>query len=168
QMVLDVCPPLPSPDEIVRAATDRTARWAERGRRAFIELEEQRLARGLDQAQFGISQGGIDPVMRAESARQIASLGFDGYAIGGLSVGETREEMLPALAAAIEHLPADQPRYLMGVGDPAGIVEAIGLGVDLFDCVLPSRHARHGTVMTDAGKLMIRNKPHERDEGPLD
>lgn len=168
QMVLDVCPPLPSPDRIVRAATERTARWAERGRRAFLDLEEQRLARGLDQAQFGIAQGGIDPTMRAESARRIASLGFDGYAIGGLSVGETREEMLPALAAALEHLPADQPRYLMGVGDPAGIVEAVGLGVDLFDCVLPSRHARHGTVMTSEGNIHIKNKPFERDEGPLD
>jgi queuine tRNA-ribosyltransferase len=95
-------------------------------------------------------------------------VGFDGYAIGGLSVGETRQEMLPALAAALEHLPPDQPRYLMGVGDPASIVEAVGLGVDLFDCVLPTRHARHGTVLTSQGRLAIKNLAYERDEGPLD
>lgn len=168
QMVLDVCPPLPSPDRVVRSAVDRTARWGERGRRAFLDLAPWREDRGLEQAQFGICQGGIDAELRAQSARQVVSTGFDGYAIGGLSVGETREEMLPALAAAIEHLPADQPRYLMGVGDPASIVEAVGLGVDLFDCVLPTRHARHGTVLTSAGRLMIKNLAYERDEGPLD
>lgn len=168
QMVLDVCPPLPSPPAVVRAAVERTSAWAARGRAAFVVGATERLDRGLDQAQFGIVQGGADPAMRAESAQRTVALDFDGYAIGGLSVGETREEMLPALAAAIEHLPADQPRYLMGVGDPASIVEAVGLGVDLFDCVLPSRHARHGTVLTRAGRLSIKAKAHERDDGPLD
>lgn len=168
QMVLDVCPPLPSADRVVRAAVDRTAAWGERGRRAFLDLAGWREARRLEQAQFGICQGGIDLELRARSARQVVETGFDGYAIGGLSVGETREEMLPALAAALEHLPADQPRYLMGVGDPASIVEAVGLGVDLFDCVLPTRHARHGTVLTGQGRLMIKNLAYERDEGPLD
>ncbi|MCU1354855.1 MAG: tgt [Acidimicrobiales bacterium] len=168
QMVLDVCPPLPSADHVVRAAVDRTSAWAGRARAAFLAGTAQRLDRGLDQAQFGIVQGGIDLGMRAESARRTVDLDFDGYAIGGLSVGETREQMLPALAAALEHLPADQPRYLMGVGDPASIVEAVGLGVDLFDCVLPSRHARHGTVLTSAGRLSIKNKAYERDDGPLD
>jgi queuine tRNA-ribosyltransferase len=168
QMVLDVCPPLPSPDRVIRTAVDRTARWAERGRAAFLADAGWREDRGLDQAQFGIAQGGIDAAMRAESAERTVAVGFDGYAIGGLSVGEKREEMLPALAAALEHLPADQPRYLMGVGDPISIVEAIGLGVDLFDCVLPSRHARHGTILTSTGRLMIKNKIYERDEGPLD
>jgi queuine tRNA-ribosyltransferase len=95
-------------------------------------------------------------------------VGFDGYAIGGLSVGETREEMLPALAAALALLPADQPRYLMGVGDPASIVEAVALGVDMFDCVLPTRLARHGTMLTDAGRLNLRNARHARDPGPID
>ena len=168
QMVLDVCPPLPSADRVVRAAVERTSLWAGRGRQAFLDLAGWREDRGLDQAQFGISQGGIDLAMRAESAERTVAVGFDGYAVGGLSVGESREEMLPALAAALEHLPADQPRYLMGVGDPASIVEAVGLGIDLFDCVLPSRHARHGTVLTTAGKLMIKNLAYERDEGPLD
>jgi len=168
QMVLDVCPPLPSPEGVIRAAVERTAAWARRGRAAFLAGAEARLAAGLDQAQFGIAQGGVDLAMRAESAERTVALDFDGYAVGGLSVGETRAEMLPALAAAIEHLPADQPRYLMGVGDPASLVEAVGLGVDLFDCVLPSRHARHGTILTTAGKVMIKNKAYERDDGPLD
>jgi queuine tRNA-ribosyltransferase len=168
QMVLDVCPPLPSTDAVVRRAVDRTADWAVRGRRAFEAGAGWRLDRGLDQAQFGIAQGGVDLALRAESARRTVEVGFDGYAIGGLSVGETRAEMLPALAAALEHLPADQPRYLMGVGDPASIVEAVALGVDLFDCVLPTRHARHGTVLTSQGRLAIKNAAYERDEGPLD
>ena len=168
QMVLDVCPPLPSHPRVIRAAVDRTALWAERGRAAFLAGADARLGRGLDQAQFGIVQGGLDEDLRRSSARQITGLGFDGYAVGGLSVGETRAEMLPALAAALEHLPADQPRYLMGVGDPASIVEAVGLGIDLFDCVLPTRHARHGTVLTSTGRIRIKNKEFERDERPLD
>ncbi len=168
QMVLDVCPPLPSTHRVVRTAVDRTALWAGRGRAAFLDLAGWREDRGLDQSQFGIAQGGIDLDLRAESARRTVELGFDGYAVGGLSVGETRDEMLPALAAALEHLPADQPRYLMGVGDPASIVEAVGLGVDLFDCVLPTRLARHGTVLTSEGKLSIKVVRYERDEQPLD
>jgi queuine tRNA-ribosyltransferase len=95
-------------------------------------------------------------------------VGFDGYAIGGLSVGETRDEMLPALAAAIEHLPADRPRYLMGVGDPASIVEAVALGVDQFDCVLQTRLGRHGTALTSGGKLHVKNARFALDDSPLD
>jgi queuine tRNA-ribosyltransferase len=167
QMVLDVCPGLPAPDRVVRAATERTARWAERGRAAFLGAEASSAKRGLVQAQFGIVQGGIDPALRAASARWTTDAGFDGYGIGGLSVGESREEMLPALAAALAGLPEDQPRYLMGVGDPASVVEAIGLGVDLFDCVLPTRLARHGTALTDAGRLNVRNLAYVRDERPL-
>ncbi|MFN8018561.1 MAG: tRNA guanosine(34) transglycosylase Tgt [Acidimicrobiales bacterium] len=168
QMVLDVCPALPSTERVIRAAVDRTTAWGRRGRAEFLAGAEARLERGLDQAQFGIVQGGIDEALRRRSAAETVETGFDGYAIGGLSVGETRDEMLPALAAALELLPADQPRYLMGVGDPASIVEAVGLGVDLFDCVLPTRHARHGTVLTSEGRLAIKNLPYERDEGPLD
>jgi queuine tRNA-ribosyltransferase len=168
QMVLDVCPPLPSPPRTIAAAVARTTAWGRRGRAAFLAGADVRLQRGLDQAQFGIVQGGIDADLRRQSAEATVATGFDGYAIGGLSVGETREEMLPALAAALEHLPADQPRYLMGVGDPASIVEAVGLGVDLFDCVLPSRHARHGTILTSEGRVAIKNLVHERDERPLD
>jgi queuine tRNA-ribosyltransferase len=168
QMVLDICPGLPAPDDVVRGAAERTARWAQRGRATFLAGVEERTGRGLVQAQFGIVQGGVDPDLRAASARWTTDVGFDGYAIGGLSVGETREEMLPALAAAIALLPADQPRYLMGVGDPASIVEAVALGVDMFDCVLPTRLARHGTMLTDAGRLNLRNARHARDPGPID
>jgi queuine tRNA-ribosyltransferase len=168
QMVLDVCPPLPSPPDVLRLAVDRTARWADRARSAFLSGEGGRRERGLRQSQFGIVQGGVDATLRVESAQRTVALDFDGYAVGGLSVGESRAEMLPALAAALAHLPDDQPRYLMGVGDPASIVEAVGLGVDLFDCVLPTRHARHGTVLTSIGKLNIRRRELERDERPLD
>jgi queuine tRNA-ribosyltransferase len=164
QMVLDVCPPLPSPPGRLRLAVERTAAWAARA------AEAQRPAResGSGQALFGIVQGGVDEALRAESARRTVEVGFDGYGIGGLSVGEPRDQMLPALAAALAALPEDRPRYLMGVGDPRGMVEAIALGVDLFDCVLPTRLARHGTILTDAGRLNLRNARFARDEGPLD
>lgn len=167
-MVLDVCPALPAPEGVVRQAAERTARWAVRGRAAFLAGQDERLARGLDQAQFGIVQGGTDADLRARSARRTIDVGFDGYAIGGLSVGEPRAEMLPALVAAIALLPTDRPRYLMGVGDPASLVESIALGVDMFDCVLPTRLARHGTLLTDAGRLNLRNARHVRDPGPID
>jgi len=159
QMVLDVCPPLPSPVDVVRTAVDRTAAWAKRARAAH---------RREDQALFGIVQGGIDEVMRAEHAKRTADLDFDGYGIGGLSVGETREQMLPALAAAIEHLPVDRPRYLMGVGDPASLVESIALGVDQFDCVMQTRLGRHGTALTSFGKLQLKNAVHALSEDPID
>jgi queuine tRNA-ribosyltransferase len=159
QMVLDVCPPLPSPPEVVRLAVERTAAWAARARDAH---------RKPGQALFGIVQGGVDEALRRESAKRTVALGFDGYGIGGLSVGEPRDQMLPALAAAINELPVDRPRYLMGVGDPVGLVEAIALGVDLFDCVLPTRLARHGSVLTDRGRIQIRNAAFAADDGPLD
>ena len=159
QMVLDVCPPLPSPPEVVRLAVERTAAWAGRARAAH---------RREGQALFGIVQGGVDEALRRESAERTVALDFDGYGIGGLSVGESRDEMLPALAAAIASLPADRPRYLMGVGDPIGMVEAIALGVDMFDCVLPTRLARHGTILTSGGRLNLRNAAHATDDGPLD
>jgi queuine tRNA-ribosyltransferase len=158
-MVLDVCPPLPSPPEIIRLALDRTTAWAERAKAAHTRP---------DQALFGIVQGGISETLRAESARQIVDIGFDGYGIGGLSVGETREEMLPALAAALEHLPTDRPRYLMGVGDPASLVEAVGLGVDQFDCVMQTRLGRHGTALTSAGRFQAKAARNADLDEPLD
>ncbi len=166
QMVLDVCPPLPSTPAVVRAAVERTAAWAERARRAHLALDDD--GPGPVAAQFGIAQGGVDPVLRRESARRTVEIGFDGYAVGGLSVGEPRHEMLPALAAALDELPPDRPRYLMGVGDPVSVVEAIGLGVDMFDCVLPTRLGRHGTALTSEGRLSVRAARHARDDGPLD
>jgi queuine tRNA-ribosyltransferase len=159
QMVLDVCAPLPSPPEVIRLALDRTSAWAQRARLAH---------RRDDQALFGIVQGGLDPLLRAESARRTTELDFDGYGIGGLSVGETRAEMLPALASAIEHLPIDRPRYLMGVGDPASLVEAVGLGVDQFDCVMQTRLGRHGTALTATGKLHVKNAKHALSHDPID
>lgn len=159
QMVLDVCPPLPSPPAVIRMAVERTAMWAGRARATHTHQ---------GQSLFGIVQGGIDAAMRAESAVRTVDLNFDGYGIGGLSVGETRGEMLPALAAAIAHLPADRPRYLMGVGDPASLVEAVALGVDQFDCVMQTRIGRHGTALTAHGKLHIKNAKHVLSDEPLD
>jgi queuine tRNA-ribosyltransferase len=159
QMVLDVCPPLPSPEEVIRLAVDRTAAWAERARRAHTRP---------DQALFGIVQGGISETMRKESARRIADLEFDGYGIGGLSVGETREQMLPALEAALAELPADRPRYLMGVGDPAAMVEAVVRGVDQFDCVMQTRLGRHGTALTGLGRLNVKRHEFALSDDPLD
>jgi queuine tRNA-ribosyltransferase len=163
QMVLDVCPPLPSPPEVLREAVERTAAWAARARRTH-----GRGGVAADQALFGIVQGGVDAALRRESAQRTVELGFDGYGVGGFSVGEAREEMLPALVATLEELPEDRPRYLMGVGDPIGLVEGIALGVDMFDCVLPTRLARHGTVLATSGRFRIRSAVNARDEGPLD
>ncbi len=164
QMVLDVCPPLPSPPRTIRLAVERTAAWAERAKEAHTPHRNE----GGTQALFGIVQGGVDPALRAESAQRTVAIDFDGYGIGGLSVGESRDEMLPALAAATAHLPPDRPRYLMGVGDPVGLVEGIAAGVDMFDCVLPTRLARHGTILTDGGRLNLRNAVHQRSAEPLD
>ena len=159
QMVLDVCPPLPSSPEVIRLAVERTAAWAARAKAAHTRE---------GQALFGIVQGGVDEALRREAAGRTVEIGFAGYGIGGLSVGESRDEMLPALAAALDVLPADRPRYLMGVGDPVGLLEAIALGVDMFDCVLPTRLARHGSVLTDTGRLQIRNAAYAADGEPLD
>jgi queuine tRNA-ribosyltransferase len=159
QMVLDVCAPLPSERRVLVDAMERTARWAARARAVHRRTD--------DQALFGIVQGGDQPDLRIESARRTVELDFDGYAIGGLSVGETREVMLPALAAALGELPADQPRYLMGVGDPLSIVEAVALGVDMFDCVLPTRLARHATLLTDRGRLNIKRSEFALDDDPI-
>ena len=165
QMVLDVCAPLPSPQAMIRLALERTSMWAQRAHSAHQRD---------DQALFGIVQGGTDIAMRAESAQRTVAIatggrsGFDCYGIGGLSVGETREEMIPALASAIAHLPTDRPRYLMGVGDPASLVEAVWLGVDQFDCVMQTRIGRHGTALTSSGKLHIKNQRHALSEDPID
>jgi queuine tRNA-ribosyltransferase len=158
QMVLDVCPPLPSSDAVVRLAVDRTAQWAARARSTHERP---------DQSLFGIVQGGIDEGLRRESAQRTAALDFDGYGIGGLSVGETREQMLPALAAALEHLPRNRPRYLMGVGDPASLVEAVGLGVDQFDCVMQTRLGRHGTALTNRGRVNLKRAEFALSDEPI-
>lgn len=159
QMVLDVCPALPAPEDEIRRAVERTAAWARRARAVH---------RREDQSLFGIVQGGVSEEWRRRSGEMTVALDFDGYGIGGLSVGETRQEMLPALAAALETLPVDRPRYLMGVGDPASLVEAVALGVDQFDCVMQTRLGRHGTALTGEGRLQLKNLKHATDDGPVD
>lgn len=159
QMVLDVCPPLPASAEVVRTAVERTAQWAKRAR-AVHERDDQSL--------FGIVQGGTDPRLRRESAERTVAIDFDGYGIGGLSVGETRAEMLPALAGALEALPGNRPRYLMGVGDPASLVEAVNLGVDQFDCVMQTRLGRHGTALTDQGRVNLKRAEFITSDEPID
>lgn len=159
QMALDVCPPLPSPLEVIHVAVERTAAWAARAAAAH---------RRPDQALFGIVQGGTDERLRTDSARRTVAVGFDGYGIGGFSVGETRDEMLPALAAVVAELPPDRPRYLMGVGDPASLVEAVALGVDQFDCVLQTRLGRHGVALTGTGRLNVKSAGHRLSDQPVD
>jgi len=158
-MVLDVCPPLPSAKQVQIDAVERTLRWAVRSKEAHTR-------RG--QAQFGIVQGGVDRELRTHSAEQTVAIGFDGYAIGGLSVGESRDDMIPALDAATAALPADSPRYFMGLGDPIGLVEAVAHGVDMFDCVLPTRLARHGTALTSEGRLNLKNARFADDAASID
>ncbi|MFZ4431740.1 MAG: tRNA guanosine(34) transglycosylase Tgt [Microthrixaceae bacterium] len=159
QMVLDVCPPLPSDRATLERAVDTTESWARRALRARRRTDDQSL--------FGIVQGGVDVDLRARAADRTVALEFDGYALGGLSVGESRAEMLPAIEAAVAELPEDRPRYLMGVGDPVSIVEAVARGIDMFDCVLPTRLARHGTLLTDLGRLNISRAEFARDTAPI-
>jgi queuine tRNA-ribosyltransferase len=159
QMTLDVCCELPAPEGVVRTAAERTIRWGRRAREVH---------RREDQSLFGIVQGGSSPDLRLECAARTVECEFDGYAIGGLSVGEPPAEMLPALAATVDALPRDRPRYLMGVGDPVALVEGAALGVDMFDCVLPTRLARHGTAMTGAGRYQLKGARFALDEGPID
>jgi len=159
QMALDICPGLPAPDAEIHQAMNRTLKWAARARHSAVRP---------GQALFGIVQGGVSPELRAESAVRTVELDFDGYGIGGLSVGEPLGAMLAALAAVTPHLPAGRPRYLMGVGDPVSVVEAVALGVDMFDCVLPTRLGRHGTALTGSGRLSVRGAGVALDAGPLD
>ena len=164
QMVLDVCPSSVADHAVLRSAVDRTALWAGRGRNSFLHHHDA----PERQCQFGIVQGGTDEALRVESAERTVALDFDGYAVGGLSVGEDRAEMLEGLDACMRLLPADQPRYFMGLGDPVGIVESVARGVDMFDCVLPTRHARHGTILTDAGRYNLTRAEFADADEPLD
>ncbi|MCS7304734.1 MAG: tRNA guanosine(34) transglycosylase Tgt [Thermoguttaceae bacterium] len=158
-MVLDHVVGLPSPPELVQEAAYRTVRWAQRCKQAACRS---------DQALFGIIQGGLDVKLRLECLARLVELDFDGYAIGGLSVGETPEQMRQVLQVVVPAMPADKPRYLMGVGRPEDILDAIALGVDMFDCVLPTRNGRNGWAFTDHGVIRIRNHQYERDERPLE
>ena len=164
QMTLDVCPPSEAPATVQRLAVDRTAAWAARARRRFLEQNGHEAGAN----QFGIVQGGIDAALRAESASRTIEVCFDGYAVGGLSVGESSEQMMAALEATTPKLPDDKPRYFMGLGDPIGLVESVALGVDMFDCVLPTRLARHGTALTWEGRVNMGNSSLATDDGPID
>jgi queuine tRNA-ribosyltransferase len=158
-MVLDECVPYSSPYEYVRASTSLTTRWAQRC------LQERQ---GEDPALFAIVQGGMYRDLREESVQSLIELNFQGYAIGGLSVGEPKSMMLDVLKWTTRSLPENAPRYLMGVGTPEDILDAVRLGVDLFDCVLPTRNARNGTLFTDSGKLSIKQARYTEDGGPID
>ncbi|MEY2980460.1 MAG: Queuine tRNA-ribosyltransferase [Planctomycetota bacterium] len=163
-MILDECPPGNADLDVVRRAHHRTLAWAKRAR----DLHESWGGAARGQAVFGIVQGGPDPELRAESADAMVGLDFDGYAIGGLSVGETKAQMEIALEAAADRLPTDRPRYLMGVGTPEDFQTAVRRGVDFFDCVTPTRHGRNNQAFTREGVLKLRNLKHAEDDAPLD
>lgn len=158
-MSFDECPAYPSTHEYMQQSVERTLRWAKRGKDAHSNE---------NQALFGIVQGGEYKDLRKYSAEQTVNIGFDGYAIGGTSVGESKKVMYQMIEDTIDYLPEDKPRYLMGVGSVDAILEGISQGVDMFDCVLPTRIARHGTAMTSSGRINIKNKKFEEDFSQLD
>ncbi|KOO52303.1 tRNA guanosine(34) transglycosylase Tgt [Viridibacillus sp. FSL E2-0187] len=159
-MAFDECPPFPATFEYMKASVERTSRWAERCLEAH--------ARPHDQGLFGIVQGGEFEELRKQSAKDLVSMDFPGYAIGGLSVGEPKDIMNRMLEYTTPLLPAEKPRYLMGVGSPDSLIDGAIRGIDMFDCVLPTRIARNGTCMTSEGRLVIKNAKFARDFGPLD
>ncbi|MHC1736319.1 MAG: tRNA guanosine(34) transglycosylase Tgt [Erysipelotrichaceae bacterium] len=159
-MSFDECPPFPATHEYMKASVERTLRWAQRGKDAH--------QRPHDQALFGIVQGGEYEDLREYSAKTLVDMDFPGYSIGGTSVGETKEVLYRMVDYSVKWLPKDKPRYLMGVGSTDAILEGVLRGIDMFDCVLPTRIARHGTLMSNQGRINIRNAKYERDFGPLD
>lgn len=164
QMVLDECTPFPATEEVARRSMELSMRWAKRSKAAF----EAQPHRKEGQALFGIVQGSVYEDLRAISARGLIDIGFDGYAVGGLAVGEGQEEMLRVLDATVPLLPKDKPRYLMGVGTPDDLVEAVMRGIDMFDCVMPTRNGRHGLAFTRFGRVNLKNARHAADPRPLD
>ena len=160
-MAFDECPPYPATEAEARASMELSMRWAHRSRDAHLAL-------GNPNAIFGIVQGGTHLGLRLESLKALSGIGFDGYAVGGLAVGEPAEERNAVLDGLDPHLPANRPRYLMGVGTPADIVAAVLRGIDMFDCVMPTRNARNGHLFTSQGVVKIRNAVHQSDTGPLD
>jgi queuine tRNA-ribosyltransferase len=160
QMVLDECPAFPATEAEIETSLALSMRWAKRSKAAFRG--------GEGQACFGIVQGGVFPHLRIRSADELAGIGFDGYAVGGLAVGESQTAMFDTLDATVPHLPADRPHYLMGVGKPDDLVGAVLRGIDMFDCVLPTRSGRNGQAFTWDGPLNLRNARHAEDPSPLD
>jgi len=164
-MVLDECPPGDASEDYARQSNELTLRWAARAKKQFEATDP---LYGYDQALFGIVQGVVYPEIRRESARRLVDLDFPGYAIGGLSVGESAKQMYAMVEVVNEILPADKPRYLMGVGTPANLVENVARGVDMFDCVMPTRNARNGTLFTTQGRINITNARWTDDLSPID
>ena len=158
-MSFDECIPYPASYEYAKKSTERTLRWAKRGKDAF---------KNENQSLFGIVQGGEYTDLRDYSAKETVKLGFDGYSIGGTSVGEDKVTMYKMIDDAIRYLPEDKPRYLMGVGDPIDLLEGVERGVDMFDCVLPTRLARHANAFTHYGKINLRNAKYKEDFTPID
>jgi queuine tRNA-ribosyltransferase len=163
RMVLDECTPFPATHEQAETSMQLSMRWAARSKNAFADYDA-----GAGDALFGIVQGGVYEDLRHQSAAMLQDIGFDGYAVGGLAVGEGHDAMLEVLDVTTPALPQDKPRYLMGVGTPEDLVEAVARGVDMFDCVMPTRAGRHGTAYTWRGKVNIRNARHAADPRPLD
>lgn len=164
-MAFDECIPYPATRQYTEDSTRRTGRWAQRCRRRFLELKQ---ARGTEQALFGIVQGGVYADLRRMSARQLMDIGFEGYAVGGLAIGEPKAATWEAAQAALEELPPDRPRYIMGVGFPEDIIQGVALGADMFDCVMPTRNARTGTLFTRRGKVVIKNAKYAEDLDPVE
>ena len=170
-MVLDECLAYPATEAEVRLSMERTLRWAERARQRLLALRdgiENVVVSNAGQAQFGIVQGGLIQGLRDESAARTVAIGFEGYALGGLSVGEPIEDMYRIVDRTTPLLPGDRPRYLMGVGTPQDLVEAVARGVDMFDCVLPTRNARNGQLFTREGRINIKNVRYAEDDRPVD
>ena len=165
-MVFDECTPYPADFETARLSMEMSLRWAERSKRAFFDGKVE--TNGLSNALFGIVQGGMHEALRDRSLAGLTDIGFDGYAIGGLSVGEPKEDMQRILSYTAPKLPVEQPRYLMGVGTPEDIVGAVAAGIDMFDCVLPTRNARNGWLYTRRGTLKLRNAQYRDDLRPPD
>lgn len=167
-MAFDECIKIPSPYEYVKASCDRTYRWLERCKTALAQYNSEPDAINPGQMLFGINQGTTFPDLRRDHMLRISELDLPGYAIGGLAVGETHQEMYDTIESVEEHMPKDKPRYLMGVGTPSNIIEAVYRGVDFFDCVMPSRNGRHGHLFTWGGVINMNNKKYERDPLPID
>jgi len=163
RMILDECTPFPATEKQARDSMALSTRWAERSKKAF-----QLYDKGEGDALFGIVQGGVYENLRLESVSNLLDIGFDGYAVGGLAVGEGQEEMLKVLEFTVPALPEDKPRYLMGVGTPEDLVLAVARGIDMFDCVMPTRAGRHGLAYTRKGKVNLKNARHANDPRPLD
>ncbi|MCR5542601.1 MAG: tRNA guanosine(34) transglycosylase Tgt [Eubacterium sp.] len=167
-MAFDECPPAKAERKYIEQSVARTERWLLRCKQRMDELNSMDLTLNKEQMLFGINQGGVIDDIRIDNAKRIAELDLPGYSIGGLAVGESHEEMYHILDVTVPHLPLEKPTYLMGVGTPANILEAVDRGVDFFDCVYPSRNGRHGQVYTNHGKLNLKNARFELDESPID